>query len=298
MEGFDKQADDTSKMNFTDADAMLMKGKKSNKDTFYNPQIVVNENQLILHNHVCKSSSDKQQLKPCIEGIKYNTGSYPNEVCFDSGFSSFENESYLQSKDIASYIADQDFDKDFKEKPFHYQHFQYDPQTDCYICPKGQTLIFSRNKNYNGYQYRVYKGTTCSTCPFKSQCTQAEARTIHREARQELMNQTAYRLLTSKGHQLYNKRKHRVEPIFGHLKHNLGYTFFLLRSLTKVQAEFNLMCIAYNLTKMAKVAFHNKDSKSSNSLFKRFIQSSGVLLFNFSKNLAFSNWDFYIVLNV
>ncbi len=60
------------------------------------------------------------------------------------------------------------------------------------------------------------------------------------------------KLTSQEGKAIYVQRLHLIEAIFGHLKYNLGYKQFLLRGLEKVKAEFNLMCIAYNLTKLAK----------------------------------------------
>lgn len=54
-----------------------------------------------------------------------------------------------------------------------------------------------------------------------------------------------------------NYRKHKarmyeIEPVFGHLKFNLGYRHFLLRSRQKVKGKFGLMCVTYNLMKIWK----------------------------------------------
>jgi len=57
-------------------------------------------------------------------------------------------------------------------------------------------------------------------------------------------------LKSKRGRKRYKKRRETVEPVFGHLKHNLGYKYFLLRGLMKVRAEFRLMCIGNNLKKM------------------------------------------------
>jgi len=43
---------------------------------------------------------------------------------------------------------------------------------------------------------------------------------------------------------------HTAEPPFGNIKHNLGYRYFFLRGLEKVQGEFNLMCIGHNINKI------------------------------------------------
>jgi hypothetical protein len=58
------------------------------------------------------------------------------------------------------------------------------------------------------------------------------------------------RLLSEEGREKYKKRLYTVEPVFGHLKFNLGYKSFLLRTLEKVRGEFKLMCIGYNLRKI------------------------------------------------
>jgi transposase len=61
------------------------------------------------------------------------------------------------------------------------------------------------------------------------------------------------KLLSTKGALKYFKRQYTIEPIFGHLKYNLGYRSFLLRGVEKVRAEFKLMCIGWNLKKMLKM---------------------------------------------
>src|SRR3972149_5325046 len=50
----------------------------------------------------------------------------------------------------------------------------------------------------------------------------------------------------------YKARMYEIEPVFGHLKFNLGYRHFLLRSQKKVKGEFGLMCAAYNLMKSGR----------------------------------------------
>lgn len=65
------------------------------------------------------------------------------------------------------------------------------------------------------------------------------------------------KLLTKKGKEEYKKRMHTAEPPFGNMKHNLGYRYYLLRGLEKVQGEFNLMCIGHNLNKIYNFATKN-----------------------------------------
>jgi transposase len=48
----------------------------------------------------------------------------------------------------------------------------------------------------------------------------------------------------------YRLRKQTVEPVIGQIKHARGFRQFLLRGFAKVRAEWALVCIAHNLTKL------------------------------------------------
>jgi transposase len=50
--------------------------------------------------------------------------------------------------------------------------------------------------------------------------------------------------------ELYKKRGHTIEPVFGNIKANLGYRRFNLRSLPAVNSEWRLICAAHNLLKL------------------------------------------------
>ena len=61
----------------------------------------------------------------------------------------------------------------------------------------------------------------------------------------------AYRLKTKAGRAAYALRKQTVEPVFGIIKSVLGFRQFLLRGLNKTTGEWRLVCLAWNLKRMA-----------------------------------------------
>ena len=61
----------------------------------------------------------------------------------------------------------------------------------------------------------------------------------------------AHKLKTKAGRALYALRKQTVEPVFGIIKSVLGFRQFSLRGLTKVTGEWTLVCLAWNLKRMA-----------------------------------------------
>ena len=56
---------------------------------------------------------------------------------------------------------------------------------------------------------------------------------------------------TKRSRLLYRKRKHIVEPAFGWIKSVLGFRMFSMRGLKKVVGEWNLVCLALNVRRMA-----------------------------------------------
>ena len=60
-----------------------------------------------------------------------------------------------------------------------------------------------------------------------------------------------HRLKTQVGRGIYRLRKQTVEPVFGIIKSVMGFRQFSLRGLTRVQGEWSLVCLAWNVRRMA-----------------------------------------------
>ena len=63
----------------------------------------------------------------------------------------------------------------------------------------------------------------------------------------------AHKLKSQAGHKLYALRKQTVEPVFGIIKSVMGFRQFSLRGLGKVKGEWILVCLAWNLKRMASL---------------------------------------------
>ena len=60
----------------------------------------------------------------------------------------------------------------------------------------------------------------------------------------------AYRLKTPEGRKLYALRKQIPEPVFGIIKAIMGFRQFLLRGIDKVQGEWSLVTMAWNMKRL------------------------------------------------
>ena len=120
-------------------------------------------------------------------------------------------------------------------------------------------LIYSETKIKTDKKYKrkkvfIYRGTSCLTCPSQSQCIARDntsgLRHIERDGFEEYRARMRIKMQSEEGRKTYLKRNYIAEPVFGHLKYNLGYRHLLLRGLKNAQSEFTLMCIGHNIAKI------------------------------------------------
>jgi transposase len=255
----EKFKNEKEKINLTDPEARFMKDGHYRIDTSYNCQASLSKEQIMLSSEVITEASDRQALELMVETSDTNLAHPVKEIAADAGYSSYDNYEYLAKNNRIGYIPDQNFRKDLKkgQGAYHQDHFRYDQDQDLFLCPEGKILklykIRRKDCGYRKFQTKIYKGEDCLNCIKKSLCTKQRYRTINLEDRKELLEQMRHRLQTEVGRKKYLQRLWTTEPVFGHLKYNLGYRHFFLRSLKKVKGEFRLMCIGWNLKKMHKM---------------------------------------------
>lgn len=99
-------------ISINDPDARLMMNKKGKWEWDYNAQIIVDEYKgIILSSYITQNPTDHFELIPSIEQLKNNlTRIYdelPSNFQFsaDNGYSTDENTTYLEEKDLDGYIS-------------------------------------------------------------------------------------------------------------------------------------------------------------------------------------------------
>jgi len=242
-----------NKVNTTDPESRFMPSKKGKIEFSYNPQITTEKNGFILASDVCNESHDSGQLKPQVNQVKENLKDIPKDVkwSFDNGYIDGANINFLNCLNIDAYIACQ---KEKSDKPYDKSNFEYDKEKDIYICPEGKTLVFQREGFDKGKKknLRLYKGTSCKTCPYHNLCTKKKdgIRTIKKYPFEEESREMRKKMQTKEAKETYKLRKQIVEFVFGDFRENKGLIAFLTRSLKTVRTEFNLMSLASNLDKI------------------------------------------------
>ena len=100
------------------------------------------------------------------------------------------------------------------------------------------------------------------------------------------------KLRTEEGKELYQERMSTVEPVFGQMKQNRGFTEFLLRGKDKAKVEFLIMCIVHNIEKIRE--FLKRKAKDMKEVLRKGISGShteniGEIVINCADKISFSS---------
>jgi len=141
------------------------------------------------------------------------------------------------------------------------------------ICPQGFTMHIKDRGNYkSGQPYIKFLGTDCPNCPLREHCTKGKYRNLRVMINDSKNRAMEAKMDSSAGAQAMQIRKQTVEPVFGVLKERLGFRRFSLRGSVKVNGEFNLLCLAYNLKKLAKFLNGRGLESAASLVFNLFIR--------------------------
>lgn len=240
-----------TKVNLTDPDCRDQRGIGPG----YNAQITVDGSQFIVAIDVVNDRCDSACLIPMIERAEANTNSQgiPKQVVADSGYETGDALCQLeQSPHLDTYVASQrqDLHKKFPKPPYTKAGFTYDSETGECLCPQGVAMTVKTRWEKKGITYIKFKGTGCSTCPVHNECTKAKQRNVTFSNADPAQNRMRTKMETEGSKKAMRRRAFTVEPVFGHLKSNIGFRWLRLRGLPKVNGEFALLCTAFNLMKI------------------------------------------------
>ncbi len=269
-------------INLTDEDTKLMKHNRGDKaKPAYNGQLA-SENQFITGCFVSQDKSDDHLLIPAIEKVEEIKGeSLENgtPVTSDAGYYNHDNLIGLSKKNLNGFIPEKARNEG---KPFSKCKFRYIKEEDIFLCPAGEKLYFSREREdkRRGKTYRIYYKRDCRGCKYFRECASKKGREIWEDGTLGLVEATRKRVESEYGKLLMEKRKIEVEPVFGNIKYNMGYRHFLLRGNRGAEIEWTMMCTAHNLKKLWIVLLQMADSLkiSMEALIKVLIDRSNEII--------------------
>ena len=251
----------------TDSDATFMRMKddymqNGQLKAGYNVQIAT-EGQYTLAYGVFPNPTDTKTLIPFLDQIEKQFFSLPKHIVADAGYGSEQNyHDILANRKRTPLITYNHYlneqKKKFKKDPFQTSNWAYDETRDTFTCPNGKELTFQyestrTDKTDFKRQFKIYECEDCTGCPLRSLCTKAKEGTNRKLMVNEKWEQQKEYIKTKLSEEetakIYRQRKVDVEPVFGFLKANLGFTRFSVRGKSKVENETGLALMAVNIRK-------------------------------------------------
>lgn len=251
------QASGEKQLAEVDEDARLL-SKNGQSVAGYNVQTAVDEkHKLLVTCAVTQDGNDTQQLAPMAKQAKQVLGVSHFEVVSDAGYNNFDQIKECLDARIIPYVPEPDRNARFgAQGRLTRDHFSYQPEQDCYVCPAGQALLRYGQTVRHGQVRHGYRSqpAICANCPLKAQClpTKCRYRSIYRWEHEEIIEAHRHRMAEA-GSQKMALRACLSEHPFGTLKRWCGWEHFLLRGLSKVSAEMELWMLGYNFKRVLNI---------------------------------------------
>jgi len=218
----------------------------------YNVQAAVDsKHHLIVAHEVTNVGHDRTALASMAEKARKASGIKDLKVVADRGYFSGEEIRACELTGIETYVPKPLTSGAKAEGRFGKQDFVYLAEEDAYRCPSGQHAIYRFSREEKGLNIRVYWSSVCPKCPIRSDCTTSNYRRVRRWEHEAILETMRARL--EQHPDMMKIRRQTVEHVFGTLKHWMGTTHFLTRTLKHVSTEMSLQVLAYNLKRVIKI---------------------------------------------
>ena len=215
----------------------------------YNVQTAVDaEHGLMVAQQVTTEKNDLRSLLPMAEAAQQAVGE-PEQtmhVVADAGYSNATQAAACERAGIVAHVpAVEVVNRQGDGTLFKRTQFQYQPDSDIYVCPNGNTL--QRQRQDGRSVIYAARQQDCQACALKPRCTLAQRRIVKRHRYQAALE----RMQAGATAEAMRLRRSIVEHPFAFLKYRIfGYPRFLLRGVRGASTEIALASIAYNLKRM------------------------------------------------
>jgi len=236
-------------VSFADHDARCFTKPGDGTRYVYNAQAAVDmDSQIIVANHVEDSVSDAHAAESVLEDMEQELDQVPEALVTDAGYGNKNTLDSCQRRGVTPVCATTREGKDDQESG-KLDRLSYDQDQDRFTCPHGHAFVFTHE--HPPSETRTYKTPEPVPCTCGHRET-ADGREVISVGQGHLAKRALQRILDEPGHrELYRRRKCTAEPPFGQIKAGMGFRRFLYRGRQNVDSEWNLVCAALNIKKIA-----------------------------------------------
>jgi transposase len=243
----------TPQLSLTDPDARsMMSQAKGTGLVGYNVQAVVEaKHHLIVAHEVTNVGSDRAQLMPMALAAREAMGRRKLKAFADRGYFAAPQIKSCDDTEISAFVPKPMTSNAKAEGRFSKADFVYVRRDDEYRCPAGERLPLHQTTVEDGLRIKMYWTYACRHCSLKSQCTTGKERRVRRWEHEDVLEAMQRRL--DRNPHAMTLRRRTIEHVFGTLKHGMGSSHFLTRTLPHVGTEMSLLVLAYNLKRVMQL---------------------------------------------
>lgn len=207
----------------------------------YNAQAAVDgDHQVIVAEDVSRVPNDTGHLIPMVAQTLEACGSSPERVMADGSYYTREGVREVEGMGTVVYLPTREPGQ---------AKVEWVEEEGAYRCLAGHFLRASRVERGR----LIYQWCGCGGCAKKRECgVKGKTKRVYVWLDSTPVGRVRARMKTAEGQAIYAARQQIVEPVFGRLKHNLGFRRLLLRGLSGARIEWSLMCMGHNLRKWAR----------------------------------------------
>ncbi|KRC17416.1 IS1182 family transposase, partial [Acidovorax sp. Root217] len=231
-------------VSLTDPDARSMATQaKGSGLVGYNVQTAVDaKHHLIVAHEVTNVGNDRAQLHNMACAADQAMGGENLQAFADRGYFSGPQLKACEDSGITTFVPKPMTSNAKAQGRFDKGDFIYIAKDDEYQCPAGERAIHRFRTVEKGLSLSIYWSSACPHCPLREQCTTSKYRRVRRWEHEEVLERVQQRLDSNP--EAMTLRRSTVEHVFGTLKHWMGSTHFLMKTLKHVGTEMSLHVLA------------------------------------------------------
>jgi transposase len=247
-----------ARVSTTDPESRIMKQPGGSYAPSYNLQLSTDAHEKAIIALSLSSQANDQILLPhAVKVLEETTGTLPDQLVVDQGFTSRGNILMAEEKgiDLIGPMRESSSGKAVAlnicgiTEGFSPDKFLFDPERNGMICPQGKLLPFRFRRLQKGKTVYNYQGKECAACPSKSSCspTSKRGRMVCRIENDPEITSFLEKMDTPEAKAIYTQRAEVAEFPNLWIKEKLGLRRFRLQGRIKAEMEARWACLTYNI---------------------------------------------------
>lgn len=277
------KSSDELQISTTDPDARALPLHMNIVEVSYNVQTAVDDKHNLIVNYEVTNCKDNDALSSMAiqarEGLDLEQEDVLT-VLADKGYYTGEQIETCHLNNIDTLVATKNTANSKKDIRFQKNKFYYDADSDVYVCPEGNELITNENfysqkdkRRKSRFKRYTLKHSVCSACPYADACVGGrlkyrQGKVIQRQEFDDALDHNDEQVVLRQNE--YKRRQAIVEHPFGTIKRQWSFTHTLLKTKKKVDTEFSIIFLCYNLRRVMSILGQDGLKKALNRLFSDF----------------------------